>query len=418
MKVAVFGVGYVGLTMIVHMGKKGMNVFGIDINKGVIDSLNKGKIHILENGLQETFDSYREKLSFFEKTPNEKFDVIIVTVGTPVPKDKPDFSAITSVANEISKLIKGGELIIFRSTVSVGTTRNIVLPILEKSGKEFYLAFCPERTLEGKALKELEELPQIIGGLNRESEEKAVDFFLKLGNSPVILSSLESAELVKLLNNNYRMMCFAFANEIAEACEVLNLDSFEIIKSANKNYPRSNIPLPGLTGGPCLPKDTIILQKSFEGKKELMIPKVSYSINMGSPFHIANIISKNIDRTSKIILSGMAFKGRPVNGDLRGSLSLDLFFALKEKGFENIFVHDFEVLKSELEKISNIAKEEDFRNSECVIIANNHPKYDASFFDSLPKKIFLVDIWALEKENSFKYKKYYAFGVGNENCNC
>ena len=161
------------------------------------------------------------------------------------------------VSTLVGNFLKEGDLVILRSTVPVSTCRNIVLPILEEKskltcGEDFHLTFAPERTIEGKALEELKSLPQIIGGYSKECVNIASNFFRYLSPHIVAVESLEEAEMIKLVNNTFRDLSFAFANELVYICDKFNLDTTKIIKDASEGYPRNKLPLPGFVGGYCL----------------------------------------------------------------------------------------------------------------------------------------------------------------------
>ena len=143
-----------------------------------------------------------------------------------------------------------------RSTVKIGTTRNLVHPVLEASGKRFDLAFCPERTVEGQALEELRWLPQIVGGETLDVTVRAGQLFQFLTPTVVRVSSVETAEMVKLVDNSQRDVHFAYSNEVARVCDVIGISAAEVIQAGKRGYPRTNLPMPGPVGGPCLEKDS------------------------------------------------------------------------------------------------------------------------------------------------------------------
>ena len=169
---------------------------------------------------------------------------------------------IKRATNEISSSMVDDSIVILRSTVKVGTTSEIIKPILEKSNKKFKLAFCPERTLEGDALAELEKLPQIISGIDKRSLVRAESIFQKITSTIVKVSNVETAEMIKLIDNSSRDVFFAYANEIARICDNIGVNSLEVIRSGKLNYDRTDIAQPGLVGGPCLHKDPYILSDS------------------------------------------------------------------------------------------------------------------------------------------------------------
>ena len=273
-RVAVFGMGYVGITLAVALANKGHQVRGIDIQENIISLLNSGKSHVYEPGLPEMLSSNleRESIGFDKVLKNNLNQVYIVAVGTPLNhKLKPDLSSLTQVLQEISKVLKLGDQIMLRSTVPVGVSREIVIPYLEKStnllaGKDFFVTFAPERTVEGKAMYELKTLPQVIGGFSAKCLEQSAGFWSTLTPMVIRSDSLEAAEMVKLANNTFRDLSFAFANELALIGDSYNVDAFELVNAANEGYPRNKIPLPSPgVGGYCLTKDPILFSSNSKG---------------------------------------------------------------------------------------------------------------------------------------------------------
>ena len=264
-KIAVMGLGFVGLTLAVVMADSGFSVLGIETQEAVVELLRRGVPHFYELGLanQLRFHIGRQLQVETRLRPGE-CDVYIISVGTPVDENhQPVLQAVETAARDVGKALKPGDAVMLRSTVPVGTTRNFVLPILEqesglRGGKDFSLVFAPERTVAGKAIKELRSLPQIIGALDLQGAEVAAAIFRELTPTIVMVDLPEAAEMVKLVNNTFRDTIFSFANEIALVCERYGLDAFKIIDAANEGYPRDPVPMPSPgVGGVCLKKDPI-----------------------------------------------------------------------------------------------------------------------------------------------------------------
>lgn len=408
--VCIVGLGYVGLTLAVVLAQKKFKVFGIEKNAKLVDQLNRGQPHFHERGLPQLLqESLSKNLFISQQLPILDPDAFIIAVGTPIDKvtKKPILEPLISASWEVSKNLSDGALVILRSTIPVGATRKIVKPILDQSGKSYFLAFCPERTIEGEALKELVELPQIIGGLNEESVDRALDLFHNITPTTIRVDSLETAEIIKLLNNSYRDLIFSFSNEIALLSEKLGLDAVKVINAANFGYPRSNIPRPGFVGGACLEKDPHILidfANSLGYSPNLI--KHSRKINELLPDWVSNRIMDDLNKLNKnpkevkILISGFAFKGYPETDDIRGSLTIRLWENLKNIfNSDNIYGHDF-IVKDNIFENLNIKKvelEEGFKDADCVILANNHPKYqemDIKRLISLMRKPSLLwDCW-------------------------
>ncbi|MEC8969319.1 MAG: nucleotide sugar dehydrogenase, partial [Bacteroidota bacterium] len=255
---AVIGIGRVGLPLSISMASKGINVIGIDINEQVIDSVNNKIFPFKEEGYAKLI----KEVNFFASSDYsliQKSKHIIITVGTPLMGHiETDLSYIISVLNSILPFLKKGHHLILRSTIAPNTSV-FVKDFIEqnknfKLGKDFYMSFCPERMAEGKSLRELETLPQIIGTIDTKSKAVSENFFKKF--VPEILhTNFISAELIKLFNNISRYVYFATANQFAIIAEQYGANIHDIIDMSNYKYPRGVIPKPGLTAGTCLRKD-------------------------------------------------------------------------------------------------------------------------------------------------------------------
>ena len=424
-EICIMGMGYVGLTLAVAMAKKGYSVQGVEIDEKKLKLMKEGKPYFYEVGLESTMKTVinRGYLTFSREIPSEPYPIYIITVGSPVTKDTkiPCFDMIKRVSNEISNVMNQDSLVILRSTVAVGTTRNMVLPILKQKIENPQIAFCAERTLEGKALEEIFTLPQVIGAIDEKSLRRASSIFHKITPTVVEVSSLETAEIIKLIDNVYRDTQFALANEIAEICEIFGIDGYETIRAANLGYNRTNIALPGYVGGPCLEKDPYILEYSlkYSGYK----PKIAMSARLlheKLQGRIADRILKwtlnnNLDpQKIKVTLLGMAFKGIPETDDLRGSPSIIMIDELRSRGFKNICGHDYLVSDEELKKlkIKPVDIAEAFNNTSIVIFMNNNPSYKIINWNDTVKRMskpaYIMDSWNMFNfEDIFKEEVYY-----------
>lgn len=332
-RICIIGLGYVGLTLAVAMCDVGFQVHGVERNPHVLDCLSAGKAHFLERGLDERVAKHVNSghFSFGAKIkPDDHRRVYIITVGTPLTSEKQtNLSAIQSVARDVAEVLKPGELIMLRSTVRIGVTRDVVKPLLDSRDIPYALAFCPERTLEGKAIEELTSLPQIVGGVDNGSTIRAKNIFGFLTPTVITVSSLEAAEMVKLVNNTQRDYMFAFANEVAEICDVCSVSAIEVIRAGALNYPRAFNILPGPVGGPCLEKDPYILTEGVvqKGGQEGLALRARH-FNEAMPSRSAALIASHRrgsnSATKKIVIFGLAFKGRPETSDLRGSMAYPL----------------------------------------------------------------------------------------------
>lgn len=386
--VAVYGLGFVGLTLAAVLADKGLLVLGVDSDASVVGGLARGRPHFHENGLESLLLSLNQSNPIhFTDSPNDaEADIHIICVGTPVDSlNKPDFKYVNQVCRTIAAKLKKGDLVILRSTLPVGSTRQLIVPLLESSGlvagRDFCLAFAPERTVEGNALEELRTLPQVIGGYTRTCTETAARLFGKITNTIIEVDSLEAAEMVKLLNNTFRDLVFSFANEVAMVCDAVNLNAFKLIGAANEGYPRNPIPSPSPgVGGICLSKDPYLYSHpdSHVGLKPIL-GHASRTINsMGHKYVLAKInkfcgLAGRRLEDVKIFLIGLAFKGMPETSDTRESTAVKLIELLPLRN--NVRIKDFVVPKSAIAGTGCQVVEEitdGFAGSDIVLVMNNH----------------------------------------------
>jgi len=413
--ISVIGLGYVGLTLAVSLAEVGFKVTGVDSNEEIVEKLSQGIPHIHEIGLESLLKFHVGKNLKIQSTSSKSnSDVYILCVQTPIDdNNEPILDYLNSATEYAANNLSKNNLVIIRSTVPIGTTRNNIIPILEKSSglnsdNDFYIASAPERTLAGKALKEIRELPQIISGFNSTSSQLANSLFNKLTHTIVNVDSLEEAELIKLMDNTFRDMIFAYSNQIALLADNYGIDTSKLIQAANEGYPRNNIPKPSPgVGGICLKKDPHILISS--SKDTGYIPKLTELariINESIPDHIIKKIerfskSQNKDISKlKIFVVGFAFKGNPETSDTRQSSTLDVTSKLS-KFSDNLFGYDPVVAKTQLESfnIKPTSIEDGFTKADCILIMNNHESYSKwdvySLLSKTNQPCMFFDGWSL-----------------------
>ena len=432
--VTVIGMGYVGLTLSCILAEKNFNVIGYDNNLITIKKLKNKKTEIFESGLQSHLDtSVGKNLNFTSKLSLNDCSIYIVSVGTFIKKNnKPNLMHIKNAIKELSKFLKSGDLIIFRSTLPIGTTNNTLIPLINKIsnlyvGKDISVAFAPERTAEGVALKELKENPQIVGGYDDLSASKAISFFNSFSPTVIKVSSLEAAELCKLLDNSYRDNRFAFINQFVPLAENLKINLNNIVDAVNQGYPRNNLPKPSPSvGGTCLYKDPHILASAFEKfNLDNSLIKTSRKINeKGHKYLFLKLFkmlkSLNKDKSKiKIFLIGIAFKGFPETADLRESTSI--WFLSQFKSKKNIYAFDYNVSKKEIEKLNvkYSTINNGFKNADAVVILNNHKKYNdlniTKLANLMNKPAVFLDSWhTFDPEEIKNIKGIYYGGLGND----
>lgn len=417
--IGVVGLGYVGLTLAIFLANKNKNVIGIDSRKEIVDDTLIGKTNIFDEGLEEALIyavNNKNLIASQDKSMLSKCDYVFITVGTQLSEDSNTFNDedLSSLVYEISKDLKENAVIILRSTVSVGTTRKIY----DNLNKKIRMGFCPERTAEGVALKELQSLPQICSAIDLETLNDISNIFNSIGVEVVQANSVEEAELSKLMLNSYRDLKFAFSNEVALSCQKHNISLNSIIDISNFNYPRGGLSYPGPVGGPCLTKDSFFLN-DFLITDQPSLPVSGRKINSRIIAETIDLFLNNasIEKDKKISIFGMAFKGHPETGDLRGSAGIEAAEVLYSLGYNNIWVHDFIAeLESDKFMLSKDYKSA-LKDSNLIIFANNNKRYqDKAFLSelSLIKNAYILDFSDIVKKDVYKNigSNIFKFGEG------
>jgi len=350
--ISVIGLGYIGLPTASILASHQIKVIGVDVNPEVINTINQGKIHIIESGLESMVQSAVQKGFLRAAKKPEKADVFIIAVPTPFKVNhEPDLSFIESATRAIAKVLDKGNLVILESTSPVGTTEKMLEWIQEerpdfsypKFGNDSFeadiaLAYCPERVLPGDVLNELVQNDRIIGGVSSKCSEKAVHLYKVFVKGNCMITDCRTAELGKLVENSFRDVNIAFANELSIICDKLSIDVQELIEFAN-HHPRVNILQPGPgVGGHCIAVDPWFIINSApdeaklihsarlvnDNKPNFVMKKVNYAVS---------IINKNQSEI-KIACLGLAFK--PNIDDLRESPALNIAHRLSLMGFNKI----------------------------------------------------------------------------------
>ncbi len=344
-KVGIIGLGYVGLPLALCFAKKGFEVIGVDIAKNRIDKINKGVSYITDIKDKELKFAIKN-FKFFVTTDFKyvkKLDAVIICVPTPLRKDRtPDISHIREAVGKIKKNIRKKQIIVLESTTYPGTTKEILKPILEssglKEGRDFYLAFSPERIDPGNKLYKTENTPKVIGGISQTSTKMATLLYSQVIDSVIPVKSASAAEMVKLLENTFRIVNIALVNEIAILCNKFKLDIWDIINAA-KTKPYGFMPFypgPGV-GGHCIPVDPIYLSwKAKEHGFETKFIDLASNVNEEMPQYVVsrieNILLKKKKRMqgAKVMVLGIAYKKNIK--DLRESPAISIIDILQKRG--------------------------------------------------------------------------------------
>lgn len=420
--VAIIGLGYVGLPLALLAYEQGYRVIGIDINEKKINSIKNKKSpfvdEVIETKLQE---SNIEAYMSFEKV--KEVSTIVICVPTPVFENRlPDYGPVEGACKGIAPYIQKGQLIVLESTVNPGVCEEIVIPILEKesglkAGVDFYIAHCPERINPGDKKWNVSNISRVVGGLNKESLEKALEFYQSVISAPIKpMGSLKEAEAVKVVENSFRNVNIAFVNELAESFARMGIDVVNVINGAATkpfafmaHYPGCGI------GGHCIPVDPYYLidyaRKNYGFEHKLLA--LACKTNEAMPEYTAELVEKGLKaknkdiKGAKVAVLGLAYKAGI--GDCRESPSFELIKALKDKGAQVVAFDPYVAQKSD---VSNI--QEALEGSDAVVIATNHALFSnlrADEFVSHGIKVVIDGRNCLDKFEMKSAGIYYS-GIG------
>ncbi len=408
-KVAVIGMGYVGLPHAYTMSKAGFDVLGLDIQQKRVDMLNEGVSYI-----GDISDSQLKGMENFSASIDysllKERDVIIICVPTPIDKHKiPNTEYIESSVKEISKNLNGDQLIILESTTYPGTTEDIVLPILKESDKDFYLAFAPERIDPGNKMP-FEDVPKVVGGINKESGVLAQEFYLKFLKNVHLVSDTKTAEMTKILENTYRLVNISMINEFRLLCGKMGIDVWEVIEAA-KTKPYGFTPFypSPKCGGHCISTDPFYLSyKAREYNFWARFIELAGEINEQMPHYVVTNLITALNRRgktlkdSKILVLGVAYKKDIA--DSRESAAHDIIPNLKRKGaivkYHDPYIEKFEYMNY-YSKECEIMKSVDLnvKDYDVVLILTDHSNID---YDKIAEESKLV----IDTRNAIKGRGY------------
>lgn len=390
--------GHIGLPLSIVLSNNGHLVHGIDIDNEKIKYILNGKLPFNEEYGEEKLKICLEKklLSLSsDKSQVKDSNVIIIIIGTQISNDfSPNIEPIISLLKDISQYLKKGQLIILRSTVSPGTTKKIK-NYIEKElkleiGKDIYLVYAPERSLQGKAINEIINLPQIISSFEDESFRKAESFFSTFVKNKILRLDPVEAELGKLMTNMFRYIQFAIANEFYLLADSFGGNINKIIDIFSYDYPRLKVPPPGPNvAGPCLQKDGWFL---LERVSFADLISTSFKINESIPFYLLKKIEEL--NPKKACILGMTFKAN--NDDIRNSLSKKLLSAMSNE------IYEVEVVDPYIKEFSDISK---IKDSDVIILMTPHKEFkdlkEIKEIISNPN-CYVIDIWGFWEEMKHK----------------
>ncbi len=357
-KICVIGLGYIGLPTSAIMAAKGFSVLGIDVNPKVVETINNGQIHIAEPDLDLFVKAAVGSGKLKAANRPEPADVFIIAVPTPFKDEKkPDMSFVEQATQAICPVLQPGNLVILESTSPPQTCEKIIAPIVEKAGFkpgiDIHIAHCPERVLPGQIMREVVENDRVIGGLTPESAEKAKALYTTFVTGQIHLTDSTTAEMVKLVENSFRDVNIAFANELSLICDSLNLNVWELIKLANL-HPRVNILRPGPgVGGHCIAVDPWFIVDTCP--KEARLIKAARIVNDSKPDFVVERIKKAADRLKNPVIGIFGLSYKQDIDDLRESPAMHIARRVKQENIGQLYVcepfikshPEFELLEAE-----------------------------------------------------------------------
>lgn len=422
--VGVLGMGYVGLTLTAALAQAGHTVYGVDSQPRVVEALRRGRPHIYEPGLTEVFESMVGRTIFpVGELPEAGLDAVMVSVSTPVDDrtHQPMLENLRAAAAHIAQRCGPETLVVVRSTVPIGTSRRLVLPVLLEAWGTALLCMAPERTIQGQALRELVDLPQVVGGLDEPSLEAGVAVFEQLAKQVVPVSSLETAEMVKLSNNCHTDLIYSFGNEIALIAEQHGIDPLEVIRATNLDYPRPDLSKPGFVGGACLTKDPYIMLASSPDAEPFLVGRAR-ELNEHLPVHVAERVIAMVARArggevagGTVGVLGWACKGWPPTDDMRGTAVESMVPLLRAAGL-TVLGHDPMVHPDVIAQYGGTGVPlADVFQADGVVIVNDHPEYRALDVEPLVRggrAAFVYDAWRVLDESTVRRLGLEYAGLG------
>lgn len=402
-RVGVVGLGYVGLPLAVEFARAGFGVVGLEVSRERAAALRRGRSYISDVPSREVAGLLQEGLLRVDAEGRElaRCDAVIICVQTPLRKSKePDLSAIVAACGTLAKRLRRGQLVVLESTTYPGTTDEVVRPALEssglKAGKDFFLAFSPERVDPGNAKWKIANTPKVVGGVDAASTRLACALYASIVRRVVPVSSAKAAEIVKLLENSFRAVNIALVNEMAQICDRLGLDVWEVVRAA-ATKPFGFMPFwpgPGI-GGHCIPKDPQLLAWKMKSLNfEPRFIQLAALINGGMPEYTVSRVARALNedakalKGSRILVLGVAYK--PEVSDFRESPALDVMHLLSESGAK-VGYHD--VFVPEAKAAGRVWRNRALTDAavkaaDIVVILTAHPAVDYARVCRLARRVF------------------------------
>jgi len=388
MKICTMGLGYIGLPTSAMFAKYGATVVGVDLFPEVVNKLNNGEIHIEEPGLGEVVKEVVEKGNFRASLTPEEADAFIIAVPTPNNDDmykSCDLSYVLKATETVLPFVKKGNVIIVESTIAPRSMDDHVKPLVEAAGftvgEDIFLVHCPERVLPGQILHELIHNNRIVGGVTEACSEAGAKVYGLFVEGEIIKTDAKTAEMSKLMENTFRDVNIALANELTKICNVLEINVLDVIQMANK-HPRVNLHSPGPgVGGHCLAVDPYFIVAKAPEQAQMI--NLARGINVSMPEYVVNNVKEMVSgvENPKIAVFGVTYKGNV--DDMRESPAMDIIDILRNEGLE-CAVHDPHV---ESDTFKLLSAEEAVTDAHLLLVLTDHDEFKTMNTDELAEKM-------------------------------
>ncbi|MDP1574185.1 MAG: UDP-N-acetyl-D-mannosamine dehydrogenase [Coxiellaceae bacterium] len=388
LRVCIIGLGYIGLPTAALLANHGFQVLGVDINPAVVKVVNEGEIHIVELGLEALVKAAVVSKKLSASLVPEIADVFIISVPTPFTNEKqPDLSYVMKAAENVAPFLRENNLVILESTSPVGTTHKVQQHIysLRPDLKNLYIAYCPERVIPGRILKELIENDRIVGGVDEFSTERARWFYSKFVKGNVLVTDACTAEMTKLTENAFRDVNIAFANELSMICDELKLDVWELIRLAN-HHPRVDILQPGPgVGGHCIAVDPWFIVSKTPDVAQLI--KKAREVNMEKKAWVIRKIKKAAANYENPTIACLGITFKPDVDDLRESPAKKIVESLMDANVGKVIVCEPHLLYSD--KFTLMSADQAILRADIVVVLVDHREFKNIPLDFFEGKIVI-----------------------------
>lgn len=397
--VSIVGLGYIGLPTAAIVAGLGYKVFGVDVSSTIVEKINNGCIHVQEDGLGELVKSVIEEGNFKASLEPSVADIHVIAVPTPIVADKsPDLSYVKSAVETISHVLKANDLVIIESTIPPRTCIDIVAPLIKKltglsDQSDYFLSHCPERVIPGNIMNEIVNNDRIIGGTSTAATESAADFYGSFVRGELLLTDATTAEMCKLMENTYRDVNIALANELASITEDLEIDINKAIELAN-HHPRVNIHTPGIgVGGHCIPVDPWFIINLAPNKSRLL--KTARMINDGRPMIIAGKIEAAVETYNNPIIGCLGLSYKPNVDDIRESPAINIVKHIVNITNSAVLIVEphIQQLPNEITTYTNVEKvdlQTALDRSDVIVRLVDHDEFQNIDWTYLKKKIISI----------------------------